>query len=99
MSVLAVLLDDKRVLLIWIPSGCPDEPAPVSYSVTSTYRKASAAVISDGVLVISDRFGSVYSHSLTSLELDRSKHNDLSTPSTRPLLLLWLSPSQGDAQQ
>lgn len=95
MSVLAVLLDDKRVLLIWIPSSCPDEPAPVSYSVTSTYRKASAAVISDGVLVISDRFGSIYSHSLTSLELDRSKHNDLSTPINKAVTFALAEPIAG----
>ncbi|EES98423.1 Hypothetical protein GL50581_4372 [Giardia duodenalis ATCC 50581] len=79
-SVLIVLLDDKRILLIWLPLNFSSASSPISYSITSTYRKASAAIISGEVLIIADRFGSIYSHSLVSLSLDKSKHNDVSTP-------------------
>lgn len=95
MSVLIVLLDDKRVLLIWVSSDFPDELTPISYSVTSTYRKASAAVISDGLLVISDRFGSIYSHSLTNLGLDSFKHNNLSTAINKAVAFTLAEPVTG----
>lgn len=95
-SVLIILLDDKHVLLLWVSHGLPGEPAPVvSYSITSTYRKASAAIISNGILVVSDRFGSIYSHNLVGLESDKSKHNDVSIPIDKAVAFTLAEPVVG----
>lgn len=94
-SAFVILLDDKRILLLWISHNLSDEPAPVSYSITSTYRKASGAAIINDILVISDRFGSVYSHNLVQLESDTTKHNDVFTPLNKAVTFTLAEPVTG----